>query len=689
MQLMSKNTLKHLSIILLSIATLAMAVATVVERLAGTAAAQRWVYHAPWFIGLWIILIGAGCVLLSAHNPQRRWAAAITHVAIVLIFMGSMVTHFAGTSENIHLRMDGEVSEYQNNKQQKYPFILSLHRFTVEHYRGSQAAENYEAVLLMSQPNATPDTISIGINRIAKHSGYRIYLTAYDDDERGVSLTLSHDPVGIALTYTGYALLLLGLAALLFGRNGRLPLVLKQISAAATLAILLLTPAHAQAAQPHPPVFPEHVGRELGRLYVYHNHRVAPLQSLARDYTMSLYGSPTAFGLSPEQVLSGLVFYPNAWEQMPLKQRKHPQEQQHLRQTATRAEVMRIFPHADSTGIVRWFGPADKLPQNMPTDQWMFFKNALNLMGESVHQGDWQQVLHIIEKIGIYQQKEAAEVLPSAGQIRAERLYNRLGHPKALAMACTTVGLLLFAIVAIAQAKRKQLPAMLRRVAIAVLLLVGFYLALVLGLRWVASGHVPMANGFEVMLLMSCMSALLVPIVAHRAPTLLPMGFVLAGLTMLVAVLGESNPPIGHLMPVLQSPLLSIHVACMMLAYTLFGLAALNGILGVCTTHTDIQRQLVCINLTALYPALFLLTAGTCIGAVWGNISWGSYWFWDPKETWALISIIVYTPILHISPINTKHPRRFHIYCLLAFASIIITYFGVNMLLGGVHSYAQ
>lgn len=127
----------------------------------------------------------------------------------------------------------------------------------------------------------------------------------------------------------------------------------------------------------------------------------------------------------------------------------------------------------------------------------------------------------------------------------------------------------------------------------------------------------------------------------------------------------------------------------MMLSYTLFGLVAFNGILGVSVRSREVSSQLRDVSLVVLYPAVFLLTLGTFLGAVWANISWGNYWAWDPKETWALVTMLVYAFALHGGSVKAfNRPRFFHWYTIFAFLSVLITYFGVNLLLGGMHSYA-
>ena len=168
----------------------------------------------------------------------------------------------------------------------------------------------------------------------------------------------------------------------------------------------------------------------------------------------------------------------------------------------------------------------------------------------------------------------------------------------------------------------------------------------------------------------------------------------MTGLALLVAMMGGSNPALTQLMPVLNSPLLSIHVAVIMLAYSLMAFVMLNGIAALVIgqgSEQQLQQQatLMHISQLLLYPAVFLLAAGIFVGAVWANVSWGTYWSWDPKEVWALITLLVYALPLHTRSFSwLRQPRAFHIYVVVAFLSVLITYFGVNLLLGGMHSYA-
>jgi ABC-type transport system involved in cytochrome c biogenesis permease subunit len=219
------------------------------------------------------------------------------------------------------------------------------------------------------------------------------------------------------------------------------------------------------------------------------------------------------------------------------------------------------------------------------------------------------------------------------------------------------------------------------------------YLLFIITLRGYVAQHLPLSNGFETMQFMALVSLLITLFMQRRFMLLMPFGLLLAGLTLLVAMMGEANPQITLLMPVLASPLLSIHVCVIMAAYSLLAFILLNAVTALVLLarggHAAAVAQLTHMSRLMLYPALSCLAAGIFVGAVWANQSWGRYWGWDPKEVWALITMLVYSIPMHAQSIRwLQKPRWFHLYLALAFLSILMTYFGVNFFLGGMHSYA-
>jgi cytochrome c-type biogenesis protein CcsB len=211
-------------------------------------------------------------------------------------------------------------------------------------------------------------------------------------------------------------------------------------------------------------------------------------------------------------------------------------------------------------------------------------------------------------------------------------------------------------------------------------------------LRWWLSGHIPVSNGHETMLFMAWVLILLTFLLYRKFPIMLSFGPLIASFCLLVSMLAGSNSQLTPLMPVLQSPLLSVHVMTVMCAYAIFALQVLLGMQALLLMkkhqHTTQLDQITALSQLMLYPAVFLLTIGIFLGAVWANVSWGNYWSWDPKESWALITLMVYAVPLHKASLGIfRRPRFYHIYIVTAFLAVLITYFGVNYLLGGMHSY--
>ncbi len=379
-----------------------------------------------------------------------------------------------------------------------------------------------------------------------------------------------------------------------------------------------------------------------------------------------------------------MLFY-DSWKDVPVKAKGRTEREMAVLSVAS-GKAVKMFPITSPDGAVEWFSSGDRLPVYVSDEEWNFVKKVGMLVGEYAFEKDYEAISDVIAKIARYQSQRVGDHLSSPAMARAERAYNAVGRPFVPAICLILAGLALFALALFGV----RIPFAVGRVAGGLGLA---YLTLVIALRWIVSGHVPLSTGFELMTAIAWAACLLVvlPSFLRVMPdsdraSFRPMGVLLAGFALMVASLGVSNPAIGALQPVLASPLLSVHVSCMMMAYTLFGLLALCGFAGLLSRDPSpfAQRGRV-----LLYPALFLMIAGTIIGSFWANVSWGNYWNWDPKETWSLITIIVYALPFHSRYLKfLAKPRWFNLFSLIAFASVLFTYFGVNLLLGGMHSYA-
>lgn len=687
-----------------------MAAATVIEKLYGTPLASSAIYHNPVFILLWAVTAISGVWYLIKRKSFRKTAVFLLHIAFVFILLGALITMLSGKQGAIHLRKGQSASQWISDQgfRETLPFSLTLESFDIEYYTGSMAASDYSSTVILTDSAANIcRQHSISMNNILKYRGYRFYQSSYDPDLEGSILQISYDPWGVGITYTGYALLLIAMAGFFFHRNSGFRTAVRNLRkhSLALLILLLASAGTTRAAKPHYdlPALPDSIAAQFDRLSVYYNDRIAPLQTMTRDYSLKAYGKNGYQGLSSTQVVTGWLFWYDWWNVVPFKLKAKDRgtsvqaEKESIRMHAASGQAFKIFPlHIDEStgnavpdaGKIVWFSPDDPLPDNLDYNTWVFIRRSIDYIHDEIKQENWEQVSLLLNSIIRYQQKTAQEVLPSERLFRAEMLYNRIARPMIPFMASITLGMILFVIAGIRMSRGRKTPGFVRITLLLLSVALLAYLTLVLGLRWYISGHAPFAGSYSVMMLMAWLVCIAMIAFHKSIPIILPMGFILAGFTMLVASLASSNPQVTHLMPVLQSPLLSIHVLCMMVSYTLFGLVALTGIMGLFMPLQS-SSMLRDISLVILYPAVFILTAGIFLGAVWANVSWGSYWSWDPKETWALITMLVYAAMLHSSTMSRfSRPRFFHAYAIIAFLTVLITYFGVNLILGGMHSYA-
>jgi cytochrome c-type biogenesis protein CcsB len=236
---------------------------------------------------------------------------------------------------------------------------------------------------------------------------------------------------------------------------------------------------------------------------------------------------------------------------------------------------------------------------------------------------------------------------------------------------------------------------------ITLVLLILFFIAHTVGLanRWYISGHAPWSDGYESMIYIAWATVLAGFIFSKRSPMTLASTGILSGLILFVAHLNWMNPQVTNLVPVLNSYWLSIHVSMITASYGFLGLGALLGFVVMVlfifkSKKNDKQislsiKELNAINEMSLMVGLTLLTIGNFLGGVWANESWGRYWGWDPKETWALVTILVYAVVVHLRFIKSLYSEfNFAVVALLSYTSVIMTYFGVNYYLSGLHSYA-
>lgn len=699
--------------------------ATFVEKLCGTDIAVRYLYTAPWTIALWAaaVFFGGWYVLRTFRSGGMRWSVFALHLSFVIILLGAMVTHTFGREGALSLRIGESSSAYltREGTTEPLPFSVRLDDFEVQYYPGTATAEDYLSRITITPTEDQPTTGEIAMNRIFRYRGWRFYQSSYDEDGGGSTLLLSYDPAGIAITYLGYLLLLLSFLAYLLPRSKGCGCGCgKRTAKASALLLLLLLPAYASAADA-PKALQRPVAETFGNLYVEYNGRICPMSVLAADVCTKLYGKPyytaeDGTRYTANQVLTGILFYYNDWHEQPLK---------HSRKAIQNTEREAVFSMVANGQLFRIWPPQSKDPQyNHPADSLSPLQTGwydINAAGEAAHLGEeeWQfrmfamqYVAHelvqghniaaneLLKKLRIYQQQcVGVDNLPTETHFRSEQAWALFPYTKPLALFCITFCLVLCLVQALyRRLRRSDLPCWWTILTTVVWALVFLFLTAMLAWRWYISGHIPLSNGHETMqsLAWCCLLIGLLYTVLHRhknaadaSVDILRVGiYGMAGIFLLVSMMSASNPQITHLMPVLQSPLLSLHVSVIMLSYALLAFVMLNS-LGALFASPEQQRSLMHLSRRMLRPAIACLAIGIFLGAVWANISWGRYWGWDPKEVWALITLLIYAAPLHSRSLGWfARPRFFHVYCLVAFLTVLFTYFGVNFLLGGLHAYA-
>lgn len=690
--------LKSLFVSIVLLLVIVLISATILEKLFGTDFSNRNIYHSYWFVILWGILAIVSVIYLVRYKIGKKLFVYSLHFSLLIILLGAFFTWTTSTKGIIHLRIaeKSNVVQVSKGKNNLLPFYISLIQFKVIYYPSTETPMDYESSVQISDGKHTLNDFT-AMNRIFKYKHYRFYQTAYDSDSKGTTLSVRYDPYGIAFTYFGYVLLFVSMAGFLFDKGCQCRKLWHQLKSESiiTIFLLCLLPLSSSAEIKTPKTIPLTTAETMGNLYVLYNGRICPLQTVAKDFTLKIYGRSSYKGLTCEQVLAGWIFYPVEWssERLPDKDKRKENQRLYLIQTLYTGQLLKIFPYRTSKGI-RWYAQGDELPKNMEPDIWMFIRKSPDYLFEKICTHNYKGADEVLIKWQKYQAKTAVSILPSKRKFKAEKIYNSITHTKTITICCLLIGIISYTYYIIGFIRRKKAVESISLFLKTLWAAIFAYLTMQIILRGYISGYLPVSSGYETMQLMAWSTLFISRAMQKRFPLFLPVGFLLSGFFLLVSMFGESDPPITPLMPVLMSPLLSIHVVIIMISYVLFGFLSLNGITALILhsrkeNFTPYINSIYLLSRILLYPAVFCLTAGIFIGAIWANISWGQYWSWDPKETWALITLMIYAMAFHADFLPVfRHPLFFHAYTAAAFICVLITYFGVNFLLGGMHSYA-
>ena len=481
--------------------------------------------------------------------------------------------------------------------------------------------------------------------------------------------------------------------------------------------------------------------------------RIKPIHTVASEILRKLTRKDNFEGLNASQVLLSMMTYPEYWQHKAMIKVSHPElkkmlgvegkyvamnsmfdedyyyiladkvEEVNRKKSSDRSKfdndvlavdervniayliysgrMLNMFPDPESKDH-NWY-PANASPFPFRGEDSLFIRNIMPMYLSTVEEAgannDWAKADEVLSYIDRYQKRYGAKVIPSAQKVDFEISYNKWGIFKKLFQLYGLLGFVLLIVLFIDifrnTGSNKTLVSILKWIFI-----VGILAHTVgLGMRWYISGHAPWSNAYESMIFIAWATMIAGLIFSRKSNISLAVTGILASLILMVAHLNWMDPEITNLVPVLDSYWLMIHVAIITASYGFLGLACLmaflNLILMIFKSKKNLKKvdntltELTIINEMTIQVGLFLLTIGTFLGGVWANESWGRYWGWDAKETWALVSVLVYVFVLHmrfIPKLNNKF--SFNTAALVAFSSIIMTYFGVNYYLSGLHSYA-
>ncbi len=650
------------------------------------------------------------------------------------------------------------------------PFAIKLKDFQLERYPGSMSPASYasEVVLLDKERNVSMP-YRIFMNHVLDYRHYRFFQASYDQDEGGTVLSVNNDP-GKIPTYLGYLMLAIGLILNLLNPKSRFRKLARAVTRDVAVKLSVAIVLGSAFWNTSPLLADEQKALEVAKSYnLKHaekfgdlllqtvDGRIIPIDGFATDILHKLHKSGTIEGLSPSQVLLGMITAPDAWQEIKMIKIKHDKIKKFLGlkpgekyasfkdffdeskpqsyklakyideasrkrpiqrnefdrsviKTDEKLNIMYMIFTGDLLKIVpkvgdpnnTWYPVKAALTQFDPKDAQMIrllFVNYFGAVDNARKSGDWSKADEALQFIQTYQKKAGHAVIPPESKLKAEKFFKRYGITNKLIPIYFLAGILLLGIMFYKIVKPQAKVRTFAKIVTGAFYLAFILHTLVLAARWYIGGHAPWSNAYEAMLYVSWAMALAGVVFARFSVMVPALTSIIAGSTLAATFFNEMNPQITNLVPVLKSYWLNIHVSVITASY---GFMALSAMLGFFTLilfilrgkNPQIDKSIVeatRINEMTAIIGLSMLTVGNFLGGVWANESWGRYWSWDPKETWAWISILVYTIVLHarfVPAIKRHYTYNLAWMTTVAFASIVMTFLGVNYYLSGMHSYA-
>ena len=569
--------------------------------------------------------------------------------------------------ESLHLRC----TDCKPTSAQSLPFNIRLQSFNVIYASNGISKADYRSKFILFDSNEVIYG-QVSMNKVFKYKNYRICQQGYDSDLQGCTLLVTHDPYGVFFIFLGYLLLSISILWLLLQRDGAFRKLLRQLSLSLLLTTSFLIPLNTSAQTPssltnassaHAYLSPDEADA-FSHLAICYEGRIAPFESYAIAYcNATQYNSgKKRNGLSPSAFVLDVYLYPHLYSNLPQPQ-------------------LRIFPQGNA-----WLCPSD----TCNSSDSLFTAHILDLLQLSVNENDKSQTQQIIHAIERFQQQRSFPGAINQQKMNSELLYIHLNPPFFIII---TLFLCFLSSLSFIFFMKNNKPLSIRILQIipsipTVLILTDFF--------WRSSliGHLAFRNTYDTLILLSFFLLIISYFFVKRIKIIHPVTIGLSAFIFLSASLiyGVSFSPIN---PVLSSPLLGIHVALIMSAYALFLLCFIISVIYfIYKIKLNINNNniLLLSTFSRIFHilAVVLLCFGIMLGSVWANISWGSYWSWDPKESTALMTLLIYCCALpSFNGRFNNGTTVFHLIQIIAFCSLLLTYFGVNIFFGGLHAYSN
>jgi cytochrome c-type biogenesis protein CcsB len=714
-----------LAVILLVILLIGLAAGTIVERNYGTPVAQRAVYFAWWFIALEVVFVVNVVASLVVHFPwaKDKLGYLLTHAGLVVTLAGAGTTYFVGLDGQLGL-WEGEsgdqatllTREGQPSSTQALPFTVKLVDFQIDYYPGTMRPAMFRSLVEITDKETGQTTPGrIWMNNPLTVRGYTLFQSSYQQPDgpggREASIfSVAKDP-GQPIAFLGYALVTFGMCVVLATRvvqarqRARLERELglggaAGKAAAAVIAALIATGASAAAPTPASV-------EALRRLPVQHDGRSMPFDTQAREAVWKVSRSASWNGEDAVTTVARWLFEPNVAATQPVVK---------IDADFARAVGLPGVDHASFAQLVQ-------NPQAMQLMQ----QARREAMAERQRTGALADAEKVEERLVVMQtflQREALRVIPVANDPVAKWGVPQVGSADELVQLATgprlpgwpsveaiereitykkvrptRVGwVVLFAAALVSILAWNGRSKLLDALALTGLALGFGVMSWGIWQRWQVAGRIPASNMYESMLFLAWGVGLfaVIAFAFMRNRLVVLNANVGAAVTLMLLDLLPMDRFIHPMPPVLSgTPWLAIHVPIIMVGYAVLALGVVIAHMQVAFTIFKPQRQeligrMYDLNYWYMHVGNILLLAGILTGSVWAASSWGRYWGWDPKEVWSLVAFLAYMAILHAKVEKLLGNFGVAAISILAFQTILMTYLGVNYVLGtGMHSYGM